>query len=78
LTNVLAILPKAYIDLFELNEEVKYILCCSDGLHGYMEDEEIEAILASNDSIRMKTGHLINSANAKGGYDNTTVVLMAF
>jgi len=78
LTNVLAILPTAYIDLFELNEKVKYILCCSDGLHGYVEDEEIESILATSDSLRMKTGNLINSANAKGGYDNTTVVLMAF
>jgi len=78
LTNVLAILPKAYIDLFELDEKVKIILCCSDGLHGYVDDDEIEEILKSEASTKQKAEHLINSANAKGGYDNTTVVLMAF
>lgn len=78
LTNVLAILPKITIDLFELDEPIKLILCCSDGLHGYIDDQEIEAILTSDDSLETKAQRLINSANAKGGYDNTTVVLMAF
>lgn len=77
LTNVLAILPKAYIDLFELEESVKFILCCSDGLHGYVEDETIETILKSQKSLEKKAQDLIDSANAVGGYDNTTVVLMA-
>jgi len=77
LTNVLAILPKAYVDLFELNESVKIILCCSDGLHGYVDDETIQAILMSQESLEKKTQDLIDSANAVGGYDNTTVVLMA-
>lgn len=77
LTNVLAILPQAIVDLFELDEEVRLILCCSDGLHGYVEDDEIEAILNNRDDLATKTDQLINLANAKGGYDNTTVVLMA-
>ncbi len=74
---MLAILPEAVIDLFELDETVKLILCCSDGLHGYVEDDEIEAILKSKDDQESKTQQLIDLANAKGGYDNTTVVLMA-
>lgn len=78
LTNVLAILPHVSIDLFSLHEDVKFILCCSDGLHGYVDDQEIESILKSDESPAVKTKHLIDSANAKGGYDNTTVVLMAF
>lgn len=77
LTNVLAILPKAYVDLFELDESVNYILCCSDGLHGYVNDETIQNILLSQESLEKKTQDLIDSANAVGGYDNTTVVLMA-
>jgi PPM family protein phosphatase len=77
LTNVLAILPEAVIDLFELDETVKLILCCSDGLHGYVEDDEIEKVLRSHDDQESKTQQLIDLANAKGGYDNTTVVLMA-
>ncbi len=78
LTNVLAILPTVTIDLFELDDQVKMILCCSDGLHGYVEDETIETILNSNDSNEVKIEQLINSANSVGGYDNITVVLMAF
>jgi PPM family protein phosphatase len=78
LTNVLAILPQVIIDLFTLTEEVQYILCCSDGVHGYVEEQEIEAILRTEKSLASKTKHLIDSANAKGGYDNSTVVLMAF
>lgn len=78
LTNVLAIMPQVMIDLFTLTEEVKYIMCCSDGLHGYVEEQEIETILRTEDSLALKTKHLIDSANAKGGYDNSTVVLMAF
>jgi protein phosphatase len=77
LTNVLAILPQAIVDLFELEDEVSLILCCSDGLHGYVEDDEIEAILNNHDDLDVKTNQLITLANAKGGYDNTTVVLMA-
>jgi protein phosphatase len=77
LTNVLAILPKAYVDLFELDESVNYILCCSDGLHGYVNDDTIQTILLSQESLEKKTQDLIDSANAVGGYDNTTVVLMA-
>ncbi len=78
LTNVLAILPTVSIDLFDLDDQVKMILCCSDGLHGYVEDDAIEMILNTQDSVDEKTEQLINSANSAGGYDNITVVLMAF
>jgi len=77
LTNVLAILPEAYIDLFELDEAVTLILCCSDGLHGYVDDEDIESVLRSHEDLDRKAKQLIDLANAKGGYDNTTVVLLA-
>ena len=40
-------------------------------------DETIQAILLSQESLEKKTQDLIDSANAVGGYDNTTVVLMA-
>jgi len=47
-------------------------LLCSDGLCGYLEDDEIREVLASEpppSAARI----LVDRANAKGGYDNVTV-----
>jgi serine/threonine protein phosphatase PrpC len=49
------------------------ILLCSDGLHGLVPDEEIEAVLAScpEDAASL----LIALANERGGNDNVTVLI---
>lgn len=53
------------------------ILICSDGLSGMIDDNEIEAILASKLSLEDKAEKLINDANAPGkGKDNITVQLI--
>jgi serine/threonine protein phosphatase PrpC len=47
-------------------------LLCSDGLCGYLEDDEIREVLESEpppSAARI----LVDRANAKGGYDNVTV-----
>ena len=50
-------------------------LLCSDGLNGMLKDEEIESIIAKNHpSIAIK--YLIEQANAKGGNDNITAILV--
>lgn len=51
------------------------ILLCSDGLTDYVSSMEIKSILAHNFTIEEKVRCLIDLANAKGGYDNITVVL---
>jgi serine/threonine protein phosphatase PrpC len=51
-------------------------LLCSDGLCGYLEDEEIREVLACErppNAARI----LVDQANAKGGYDNVTVQVVA-
>ena len=62
------------------NVEIKpgdMLLVCSDGLTDMLTDVEIEAILATGDiSLDTLTLNLVNAANAKGGRDNISVVLV--
>lgn len=51
-------------------------LLCSDGLCGYVEDEEIQEVLAAEEP-RPAARELVARANAKGGYDNVTVQVVA-
>ena len=52
-------------------------LLSSDGLHGLMEDTEIEEIIRlGNGSVEQITEELIHTALEEGGTDNVTVVLV--
>ena len=52
-----------------------WILLCSDGLTDLLTDEEIASVL--NDGKPEKAiGRLIDQANAAGGTDNVTVLMM--
>jgi len=53
------------------------LLICSDGLTDMLTDAEIEAILANEDaSLDSLTVDLIDAANANGGRDNISVILV--
>lgn len=49
-------------------------LLCSDGLHGYVQDQEIGVIMGHEP--RTAVNEFIDLANARGGRDNITVVLV--
>jgi len=51
------------------------LLLCSDGLHGYMSDEEIYSILSGN-PVEKAGSKLIALALDRGGVDNITVVIL--
>lgn len=54
-----------------------YILLCSDGLFGMMNDKKIlEIVKNENLSLEEKTNMLIDGANQNGGRDNISVVLV--
>jgi protein phosphatase len=52
-------------------------LLCSDGLTDMISDDQIQDILGTDNHIHHKVEELIETANAAGGYDNITVVLVA-
>ncbi|MCS6789899.1 MAG: Stp1/IreP family PP2C-type Ser/Thr phosphatase [Bacteroidia bacterium] len=54
------------------------ILLCSDGLNSMLTHEEIQTILETPDIPEVKAQRLIDSANAAGGDDNISVVLVEF
>ena len=60
-------------------DEGDLFILCSDGLTGMIEDDRIAGILAgSNGNLENTTGELIAAANAAGGQDNVSVVLVRF
>lgn len=64
-------------DLRELDlapDEV--LLLCSDGLHSEIADSEIAGILAHSADLRSAAHMLLDAANAAGGRDNITVILV--
>ncbi len=52
------------------------LLLCSDGLSGCVEDAEIEAVLSAVADLEGCCRALVEAANARGGPDNITVVLV--
>ncbi len=65
-------------DCFEIEvNEGDVLLLCSDGLTNMLEDEKIETMIKSNrDDMETAGRLLIEEANAAGGKDNISVVLV--
>lgn len=58
-------------------KDMDYYLVCSDGLHGYVSDEEISNIVNQEfKTIEEKVEDLKDISLMKGGYDNVTVILI--
>jgi serine/threonine protein phosphatase PrpC len=51
------------------------LLLCTDGLHGYLDDEEMPALLVSR-APRDLPARLIELANERGGSDNITALVL--
>ena len=52
-----------------------FLLICSDGLWGVVEEDDIQRIINSTASPYLACQHLVEAANAAGGPDNISVVL---
>ncbi len=77
LTNALGIWHVFQIDINKIDPSYRYILISSDGLHGYVDHHQIQAIVEDQDmSLELKVQTLIKMANTAGGFDNCTVILL--
>lgn len=54
------------------------ILLCSDGLSGYVDDQEIEAAIDDSLTPQKNVDRLINMALQKGGEDNVTIQFVQY
>ncbi len=72
--------PDVQVDVSEWRavEAGDMLLLCSDGLCGYVRDEEIAAVLQAGGTPRELTDRLVGCALAKGGEDNVTVQLVGY
>jgi hypothetical protein len=73
ITRAVGIQPSVQVDTLVLDTlpNDRYLLC-SDGLHGYLRDEEIPALLGQPDAPQK----LIALANERGGKDNITAIVV--
>jgi serine/threonine protein phosphatase PrpC len=77
LTRCLGMDPGVEADLItDTVEPGDRLLLCSDGLHGPLDDATIEAVLDSHAHPQKAAELLVAEANARGGPDNITVILL--
>jgi len=77
-TRALGNQPEVEVDLVE--EEIRpgdVFALCSDGLNGMLRDEEIRGVLQDHAEVpHAACRQLVDRANAEGGEDNITVIVM--
>jgi len=79
LTRALGIEPEVEIDLITgKNQAGDKMFLCTDGLNTMLSDSQIREIIAKPLHPKTLCRRLIEAANAQGGQDNITVVLVEF
>lgn len=76
ITNAMGVWNSIKVDLDERKENFDYLLLCSDGLFGYVDEKTIKEILFSPLTSTLKTRKLLNYALRGGGGDNITLILI--
>ncbi|MBR3312280.1 MAG: Stp1/IreP family PP2C-type Ser/Thr phosphatase [Solobacterium sp.] len=77
LTNALGVWESVRCDIDVHEEDLRGMLLCSDGLHGYVKENEIRKILFGElTDPNLRCRKLMKAALDAGGFDNITVVLI--
>jgi protein phosphatase len=77
ITRALGVGPSLDVDVTTTDVALgDMFLLCSDGLHGFVDDERISEIVHATPVITSACADLIGEANANGGGDNVTAVLI--
>lgn len=65
------------IDIHELDlAKGDFILICTDGVSGAINDQQIKAIIRGNADLELAVDSLIDASNDAGGLDNSSVILV--
>ncbi len=76
ITRALGIDDEVLVDIFEAKMPGRgWLMLCTDGLNGMVEDERLSGILAAGGEPEEIAGRLVEAALERGGVDNITVVL---
>lgn len=75
LVKAIGIIEKMDPDVHKV-KDMDYYLCCSDGLHGMLSNDEMINIIYSDKTVYEKCEDLKDLALLKGGFDNITAVLV--
>lgn len=65
-----------FVTEFDPAGDAVYALLCSDGLTNHIDSEELAAIISDEADISQKVDTLVSRANASGGSDNITAVVI--
>lgn len=77
ITRSLGTQPTVSADLFvESLRDGDRVLLCSDGLHGYVDGDAIEREMAQHEHPESGARNLVDMANANGGPDNITALVV--
>lgn len=76
LTNALGVWESVRADIDLHTEKVEGMLLCSDGLHGYVDEEKIKNLLMYEADPSLRARRLMKCALDEGGLDNVTVILI--
>ena len=77
ITRAVGVMEEVDVDFFEVEEIAPgdMLLMCSDGLSNMIDDDEILDLLKEG-TLDEKAQRLVDCANANGGRDNITVILV--
>lgn len=77
ITRALGVDQKVRPDFFHVEkEQVKQILMCTDGLTNMVEEDRLIEILQMPLDVKERATRLLEEANANGGMDNITVIVI--
>ncbi len=77
ITRALGLDRSVDVDRFQIGlHDGDRLLLCTDGLTGMIEDDDISRILDANNNPAEAVSALVEAANAAGGFDNTSVVVV--
>ncbi len=76
ITRAVGVWPVVEGDIYRFDEDYRYLILCSDGLHNYVSSEAIVETVTSEMTMEEKCQKLIDLANDAGGFDNITVALV--